>query len=79
MQVWRHGPSGEQQLTTLETGNKVEGILADGSVLVGANGRHYLCVPGHPIEDVGADFGQVIVRDGRFITLLGAYALGIAP
>ena len=81
-QVWRHGPSGESQITLFGTSSTIDAIGPDGTVLFinqAATPRRYRAVPGAAIQDIGSTLGRVVYRDGGFVVLLGATVLGVNP
>lgn len=78
-QVWRHGPSGEEQITFFGGSATIEGILNNGSILLKYNKKRYLAVPGMPLQEVSSDQGRALVRDGKFWLLIGRSVLEVLP
>jgi hypothetical protein len=81
MQVWRHGPSGEEQLTHFADGCLIDAMAPDGTIILHTRtaGRLYRALPGQAPQDVGAAFGPVVYRDGGFVEIVDSSALAIGP
>lgn len=79
MDVWRHGPAGEQLVATVGVLQSPEAIGPDGTVILQDAGRRYRSVPGTGLEDIGSSLGKVIYRDGKFLALIGGSVLEITP
>jgi hypothetical protein len=82
LQIWRHGPSGEEQLSFSSGPSTVDAIATDGTVLL----RHisddlgrYRAKPGFALQKVGSSLGRVVVRDGKFLVLLGRSVFEVGP
>jgi hypothetical protein len=71
-QVWRHGPSGEEQLTFFGSPSFVDTVLDDGTVILVNGGRRYRVALDGVLVDVGSSLGTVIVRAGSPMVLMGA-------
>ncbi len=79
LQVWRRSPLGEQQLTIFGTSSAISAIAPDGVVLLTHTGRRFRAAPGIALQDIGSSLGRVVVRDGRFLVLLGRAVLEVVP
>jgi hypothetical protein len=80
LQVWRHGPSGEQQVTFFGTSTTIDAIAPDGTVVLHTDaGRRYIAAPGQQPTDIAASLGSVIYRDAGFVEIIGGYAFDLTP
>ncbi len=80
LQVWRHGPAGEEQLTLFGTSSAIDSIGPDGTVLLSQmGGRRYVAAPGQALEEIGSSLGRVLYRDRRFVVVLGISVLQVVP
>jgi hypothetical protein len=75
LQVWRHGPEGERQLSFFGISSTIDALAPDGTVIFSNSGRRYRAKPGADLQDVGSALGRVVYRDGRFLILLGRSVL----
>jgi hypothetical protein len=79
LQVWRHGPAGEEQLTYFASSSRIDGVGADGTVVLTHGSRRYRSKPGSALEEIGSSLGKVLYRDGQFVVVLGANVLDLQP
>lgn len=77
--VWRHGPSGEEQVTRFGTSSTIDGLAPDGTILLVHGGRRYRAAPGAALQEIGSSLGKTILRDGAFHVLIGRTVLRILP
>jgi len=75
LQVWRHDPVDETQLTTFGAASFLRGIGADGTVVLVNGSRLYRARPGAALEDVATWLAQPVFSDGRLFLLLGGAVL----
>jgi hypothetical protein len=78
-QVWRHGSRGEEQLTIFGSSSVIDAIAPDGAVVLTHTGRRYRATPGTALQDISSTLGRVVVRDGKFLVLLGRTVLEVVP
>lgn len=80
-QIWRHGPNGEEQLTSFGTSSMIDAIGPDGTVVFvrTSTGRRYRAVPGAALQEIGSALGRVVFRDGVFLVILGRNVLEVVP
>jgi hypothetical protein len=79
LQVWRHGPGGEQQLTFFGSSSRIEAILPDGTVLLAQQQKRYRARPGQALQVLGSALGRVIVRDGQPWVIIDRTVLAVGP
>jgi hypothetical protein len=79
VQIWRHGPTGEQQITFFGSSSVIDAIAPDGTVLLTNTQKRYRATPGSPLQEIGSSLGRVIVRDGKFLVLLDRTVLEVGP
>lgn len=78
-QIWRHGPNGEEQVTFFSYSPSFEGIVSDGSIMSSVAGKRYLAKPGAPLQEISSAAGHVLVRDDKFVLIIGRSALALIP
>lgn len=78
-QVWRQDSAGKQQLTAFGSASSIDGVGNDGSVLLTQRQNRYRATPGAALQPIGSALGQIIVRDGKFLVLLGSTVLEVLP
>lgn len=79
LQIWRHSPAGEQQLTLFGSSSTIDAIGPDGTVLLTHAQKRYRAVPGAALQEIGSSLGRVIFRDGKFLVLLDRTVLEVGP
>lgn len=79
LQIWRHSPAGEQQLTLFGSSSTIDGIGPEGTVLLTHAQKRYRAVPGAALQEIGSSIGRVIFRDGKFLVLLDRTVLEVGP
>jgi hypothetical protein len=79
LQVWRHGPGGEQQLTQFGADSTLDALGPDGTVFLSNRLRRYRAVPGQSLQEVSSGLGRVIYRDGDYLVLMGSAVLVVNP
>ena len=79
LQVWRRSPSGEEQLTIFGSSSTINAIAPDGTVVLAHTGRRFRATPGVALQDIGSTLGRVVVRDGKFLILLGRTVMEVLP
>jgi hypothetical protein len=77
-QVWRHSPTGEEQITQFGTSSTLETMGPDGTIIFTAL-RRYRAIPGSAVQDIGSRLGRVVFRDGGFLVLLGTTVMNVNP
>lgn len=78
-QVWRRSPSGTEQLSFFGSTSRIDAIGTDGTVLFSNGSKRYQATPGAALRQVGSSLGLVVVRDGRFVVLLGRSVFDLLP
>jgi len=78
-QLWRSGPGGAVQLTFFAADSTLDALAPGGTVACSSGGRRYLAPVGAAPVEVGPAEGTVVVRDGRFLQLLGPNLLELLP
>lgn len=79
LQIWRHGPSGETQVTVTAESSSFEAVGPDGSIVLYRGTERYLAPVGAPLAGIGSRFGRVIYRDGRFLVLFAGNVIEVRP
>jgi hypothetical protein len=78
-QFWRTGPGGAVQLTFFAADSTLDALAPDGTVVFSSGTKRYLAAAGGAPVEVGPALGSVVVRDGRFLQLLGPNLLELVP
>lgn len=78
-QVWRRSPTGTEQLSFFGSASRIDAIGTDGTVLFSNGSKRYQATPGAALRQVGSSLGTVVVRDGRFVVLLGRSVFDLLP
>ena len=78
-QIWRQSSTGKQQLTAFGSPSSIDGVGNDGTVLLTQKQARYRAIPGVALQAIGSGLGQIIVRDGKFLVLLGPAVLEVMP
>jgi hypothetical protein len=79
LQVWRHGSSGEEQLTIFSGSSWIDGLAPDGTVVVRNSGKRHRAAVGSALEEIGSTLGTLVYRNGNFFLLMGPNVLEVVP
>jgi hypothetical protein len=78
-QVWTRSPTGTLAQVTSGSDWRLDGLGADGSLIVLSGDRRYYVAPGGAPRDIMSQLGTVLWRDNRFVVLIGRTAYAITP
>ena len=81
LQVWRHDPQHETQLTFFALTSTIDAIANDGTILLTnpVTKKRYRAVPGLPLQEIGSALGRVVVRDSSFFVVIGPNVVAVLP